>query len=220
MYDLSAVFGIDELSSVPVGSSLLVTGKDGIDTEPYLLTVLANGLQNGEGAILVTGSAPQAVEALEKRTAIDSAAVCVIEYQSGSEREQYTLENGVFVYAVPSPNDLTGIGIGLAECFDQLRRAGIDQGRVGFLSLSTVLEATSEKELFKFSHVVASRLASAGFLGMFALDTIEGDESGKVLREAFDGTIEFRETGETAEGRVTGREWEANHWQPLSPPAE
>lgn len=220
MYDLSAAFGFDELSSVPAGSSLLVTSKGGIDTKPYLLAVLANGLQNGEGAILVTGSAAQAVEALEKRTAIDSAAVCVIEYQSDSEREQYTLENGVFVYAVPSPDDLTGIGIGLAECFDHLRRAGIDQGRVGFFSLSTVLEATSEEELFKFSHVVASRLASAGFLGMFALEIIEGNESGKVLREAFDGTIEFRETDETTEGRVTGREWEANHWQPVSPPAE
>jgi len=100
-------------------------------------------------------------------------------------------EDGVFVYSIPSPDSLTGIGVGLSACFDCLDAAGYDRGRIVFLSLSTILDAADDRATFKFLHVVASRLRGAGYLGLFGLAQPHSLESPRILSEAAGQAVEL-----------------------------
>lgn len=216
MYDLSGVFGLAEVSGLEPGSSLLVADTDGTDATDWVLGALGSGLQASEGAVLVSMGQPAAVavDALEAHGPVEPQAVCVIDCQ-GSERARRTLDNGVFVYSVPKPDDLTGIGIGLAACVDRLTAAGYDRTRVGFHSLSPVLDAAGDEAAFKFAHVVSSRLGAAGFLGVFGLEHPHTPESKRILTEAFDQTLELKTSTEGVEGRVRERQGDPSAWQPL-----
>lgn len=206
MYDLS-VFTPDEATTVPAGTSLLVTGTSNAGMEPYLFGTLADGLEAGEGAVLVSPTEParDAYRALDSDTDIDSNRLCLIDCHADAERERRVLDSGAFAYSVRGPDDLTGFGIGLAACFEYLSEVGVERSRVGFRSLRPILDATSTEQLFKFAHVVSSRLGSAGFLGLFALRDGElPPASRQLLQEAFDGTVEIQRHDEGTEAHLTG----------------
>jgi len=214
MYDLSG--GLGENSAVQPGTNILISGSDETSRN-CILETLADGMQNGEGAVVVTtdSSATAILEALEQRGAFDSQLLTIVDCSGGETRdwkaadtdtatddrstadttgtdERTTLADGVFVYRAAAPTELTAIGVGVVECFDQLSQRGVDRCRVGLLSLSTMLEQRNESEIFKFSHVVSSRLDSAGFLGLFAINDDEADtHSYQIIREAFDETVEL-----------------------------
>lgn len=201
MYDLSAVFDSDTASALTPGSNILVIDPQR-GADELILSVLVDGLTATQGTVIVTTEQPAAavLDSLGSRIDFDPRAVCVIDCQGDGEREQHELDTGVFVYSVPSPDDLTGIGLGLTNCVRRLEAAGFDHSRVGFLSLSGILAATAEEDTFKFTHVVSSRLDAADFLGVFGLDGSHAADSRRVLTEAFDVTVELR-TG------VDGREY-------------
>lgn len=214
MYDLAPVLGSEGRSALNPGSSLLLADAGGANIDEWLCTVLSNGLQSGEGAVVVSTDepAPSVLNALGDRETIEPQSVCVIEC-SGEERSRRTLDSGVFTYSVPTPADLTGIGIGLAACFDRLRAAGYERSRVGFRSLSSILDAAGEKAAFKFAHVVTSRLSSAGFLGVFGLDQPYDPESKRILTEAFDQTVDLKMSADGTRRRVQDRGRTAESWE-------
>ena len=215
MYDLSGVFGLDELTELAPGATVLVADTDGTDTTAWLYNALQQGLQAGEGAVVVSTEEP--AEAVLDR--LDGArnepqSVCVIECQ-GTERAGRMRGDGVFVYNVPSLDDLTGIGIGLSDCFDRLEVAGYENARIGFVSLSPILDATGDQATFKFAHVVSSRLRSAGYLGLFGLAQPHSLESRRIVSEAADQTVELK----TGPDGTTGRIWQRQtdlEWRPLA----
>jgi KaiC/GvpD/RAD55 family RecA-like ATPase len=191
MYDLSGT--LEGYESVPPGTNLLLASRDHRKNRERVLDTLADGLADGTGAVVVTldDSAETVREQLSARTHFDGHQLAVIDCYSGGDRTEKTLENGVFVYRVPSPADLTAIGIGIVDCFRRLSDAGVEDSRIGVLSLSTLLEHSDEAEVFKFSHVVSSRLDSAGFLGLFTIDRKTVDtHSYRVISEAFDDVLE------------------------------
>lgn len=191
MYDLSGT--LEGCESVPPGTNLLVASRDDRKNRERVLDTLADGLADGTGAVVVTmDDATETVrKQLSARAHFEGHQLAVIDCHSGGDRAQKTLENGVFVYTVPSPADLTAIGIGIVECFRRLSDAGVGDSRVGVLSLSTLLEHSDEAEVFKFSHVVSSRLDSAGSLGLFTIDRRTVDTHAyRVISEAFDGVLE------------------------------
>ena len=192
MYDLSGT--LEGWESVPPGTSLLIASRDSRENRGRVLDLLADGLAEGTGAVVVAmdDSVDEIREQLSTRANFEGHQLAVIDCHSGGDRRQKTLDNGVFVYTVPSPSDLTAIGIGIVECFRRLSDAGVEDSRVGVLSLSTLLEDSDEAEVFKFSHVVSSRLDSAGFLGLFTIDRTTVDtHSYKVISEAFDDVLEL-----------------------------
>lgn len=215
MYDLSAVFGLDELAALDPGATVLVADTDGTDTTAWLYDALERGHRDGEGAVVVSTAAP--AEAVLDRVGepADPQSCCVVECR-GTERSSRMREDGVFVYSVPSADDLTGIGIGLSACFDRLEAAGYDRGRIGFVSLAAMLEATGNQAAFKFAHVVSSRLGAAGHLGLFGLTQPHSLESRRILGEAVDWTVELKTTSDGTAGRL----WEQGTdpaWRPIAP---
>ncbi len=215
MYDLSGVFGLDALTGLAPGATVLIADTDGTDTTAWLYDALQQGLQAGEGTIVVSTDDP--AEAVLNR--LDGArsepqSVCVIECQ-GTERAGRMRGDGVFVYSVPSPDDLTGIGLGLSACFDHLEVAGYDSGRIGFVSLSSILEATGDQATFKFAHVVSSRLGAAGYLGLFGLAQPHSLESRRILSEAADQTVELKTTPDGTIGRLWQQQTDPE-WHPLA----
>ncbi|WP_436903239.1 DUF7504 family protein [Halovenus halobia] len=215
MYDLSGVFGLDALTGLAPGATVLVADTDGTDTTTWLYDALQQGLQAGEGAVVVSTDEP--ADAVLDR--LDGArdepqSVCVVECQ-GTERSSRMRSDGVFVYSVPSPDDLTGIGLGLTACFDRLEAAGYESGRIGFVSLSSILGATGDQATFKFAHVVSSRLGSAGYLGLFGLAQPHGLESRRILSEAAEWTVELKSTPTGTAGRIWQQQTESE-WYPLA----
>jgi hypothetical protein len=214
MYEPTPLSGLDGCAGFEPGSSLFLADAGRATLADWLFALLADGLEANEGAVVVALDRP-ATAVLD--TLDGGKHVCVIDCD-GPDRTQRTLEDGTFVYSVASPGDLTGIGIGLTACIETLRAAGYDQSRVGLLSLTPVLEATGEEAAFKFGHVVASRLETAGFLGIFGLGQPHSPEAKRILMEAFDQTVELRATAAGVEGRVQHRRESPGAWQSLEPP--
>jgi len=219
MYDLTTTLDLAALSSLRPGSTLLISAGDGLAPDDIVHEMLVDGIRAGEGAIGVStdGDGPDWAAEIDRETGgFPDHSVGVIDCQADGQRGNTQLENGVFHYSVPGPTDLTGIGIGLTNCFTHFEELKIDEARLGLTSLSTVLFATDRKTTFKFCHVVTSRLNAAGFVGVFSIDTSAHDEQTlQVVKQAFDGTVELRDDGGTREARIRGLGEAAPAWTPI-----
>lgn len=219
MYDLSSVLDVDDVSSIEPGSSILVSGPAMSGKETLLYEALADGTSEGEGAVAVTtsGSAEGAIEEIQSRTPCpESYHICAIDCRADSDREEYEREDGAYVHRVAAPSDMTGIGIGITKCFDRLHDAGVDEGRLGLTNLSTMITYTNKQTAFKFCHVLSSRLDSAAFLGLFAIDSsAHDDQTLQVIKQAFDGLIEIRERDGIREARAKGIQPQPSEWVEL-----
>jgi len=219
MYDLSEIIGVDAASSIRPGSSILVSGPAMTGKEELLFESLAAGAQNGEGAVAVTtGSrAEDVIDEIRARAADpDNYRLCAIDCRTDSDREGFERDDGAYVSRVDAPADMTGIGISITECFDRLHDAGVDEGRLGLTNLSTMITYTDKQTVFKFCHVLSSRLDSASYLGLFTIDSTAHDEQTlQVIKQAFDGLVELRERDGIREARVLGIQPAPSEWVEL-----
>jgi KaiC/GvpD/RAD55 family RecA-like ATPase len=219
MYDLSGVFGLESVSSVRPGTSILVSGPTMTGKENLVLELLADGAQRGEGAVVVTTdrTGEDVLTDIESFAPdIDGERLAIIDCRSNSGREERELPDGEFIYSVSDPSDMTGIGIGITKCFDRMRNNGVTEGRMALTSLSTMVRYADRETVFKFCHVLSSRLDSAGFLGLFTINSGAHEErTVQVITQAFDGNIEVRENEGAREVRVKGLEPEPSDWLAL-----
>jgi KaiC/GvpD/RAD55 family RecA-like ATPase len=219
MYDLSAVLDVDAVSSIRPGSSILVSGPGMTGKEDFLYEALSDGARNGEGVVAVTtgGRAEDCLEEINSRAPdIDTTGVCAIDCRADGDRTEIQRDDGSYVHRVASPSDMTGIGIGITKCFDRLHDAGVDDGRLGLTNLSTMVTYSDQQTVFKFCHVLSSRLDSAEFLGLFTIDSSAHEEQTlQVIKQAFDGLIEIRERDGTREARAMGIEPQPSDWVEL-----
>jgi len=217
MYDLSSVLDFDALTEVRPGSSILVSGPAMTGKEQFVYDVLADGATDGDGAVVVTTSdkAADVVEQFHDRVpGLEGSQLGVVDCrgEGGADPE---LIDGVSVHQVSSPGDLTGIGIGITKALEGLHNSGRERGRLALISLSTMLTYTDKKTVFKFCHVLSSRLDAAGYIGVFTIDSSAHDQQTiQVIKQAFDGLIEIREAdGGGREARVLGLANEPTDWQ-------
>ncbi len=219
MYDLSDAVDVDALRSVVPGTSILVTGPAMIGKENLVKEVLADSATDNDGVVAVTtgGRAEDFIADLERRgDDVDSTALCGIDCRADSNREEVELDSGAYVHRVAAPSDMTGIGIGITKCFDRLHDAGFDRGRFGLTNLSTMITYSDRQTVFKFCHVLSSRLDSAEFLGLFTIDSSAHDEQTlQVIKQSFDGVIEIEEQDGTRRARVMGIEPDPSDWVDL-----
>jgi len=216
MYDLSTALEFDALSSVRPGTSLLVAGPAMSGKEPLALDVLKEGARDGEGAVMVTTNDQASAVVDEFRTDVpdlDDSQLGVVDCRgdsSGSDVDR----SGAYVHHVSSPGDLTGIGIGITKALEGLHKSGRDEGRLALVSLSTMLTYTDKKTVFKLCHILSSRLDSAGYVGVFTIDSgAHDDQTLQVIKQAFDGLVEFREQGGAHQARVIGLSSQASDWK-------
>jgi hypothetical protein len=79
-----------------------------------------------------------------------------------------------------------------------------------------MLTYTDKKTVFKFCHVLSSRLDAAEYVGLFTIDSGAHDEQTiQVIKQAFDGLVEIREGEEGRQARVLGLSDEPTDWQSL-----
>ena len=219
MYDLSSVLEFDALREVRPGSSILLSGPAMTGKQQLAYDILADGARNGDGAVVVTTAdkaATVAAEFNEKVPALENSQLGVVDCrgEGGTDRE---VIDGVSVHQVSSPGDLTGIGIGITKALEGLHNSGRDKGRLALVSLSTMLTYTDKKTVFKFCHVLSSRLDAADYIGVFTIDSGAHDKQTiQVIKQAFDGLIEVREGGSGGrEARVLGLANEPTDWKRL-----
>ncbi|SDZ84994.1 RecA-superfamily ATPase, KaiC/GvpD/RAD55 family [Haloplanus vescus] len=107
------------------------------------------------------------------------------------------------IHRVNSPADLTGMGVAFTQAVEQMGTP--DRLRLGFLSISTLLQYVDSERTFSFMHVLSRRTSAAGYLGVFTLDPSTHDEQFvNVVTSIFDVVIELRETDGDRELRVRG----------------
>jgi len=217
MYDLSDVIESDALSSVPPGTSVLVSGPAMTGKERFATSLLKAGARNGEGAVVVTTNDQASDVVAEFRADVpdlgDSQLGVVDCRGDGGDGGRI---DGAYVHHVSSPGDLTGIGIGITKALEGLHKSGYERGRLALVSLSTMLTYTDKKTVFKFCHVLSSRLDAADYVGVFTIDSGAHDEQTiQVIKQAFDGLVEIRDVEGGREARVMGLSDEPTDWQSL-----
>jgi KaiC/GvpD/RAD55 family RecA-like ATPase len=216
MYDISDAVPVETVSSVAPGSSILVSGPAMTGKEHLLYEMLAASLEEGDGVVAVSTS-ERGVDVLSdiegRADSADGHQLAVIDCRSEANREERELDSGAFVYQVSAPSDLTGIGIGITNCFERFHDTGLDAGCLGLASLSTTLTYSDRQTVFKFCHVLSSRLDSAGYLGLFTIDSsAHDDQTLQVIKQAFDGLVEIREVDGHREARVRGLRPNPSDW--------
>ena len=219
MYDLTSVLEFDALSEVRPGSSILISGPAMSGKERLAHDVLADGLRKGDGAVVVTtgDGADSVVEEFRSLVPdLDDSQLGVIDCRGEGGTDEAAIGNA-HTHHVSSPGDLTGIGIGITKALEGLHNAGNEQGRLALVSLSTMLTYTDKKTVFKFCHVLSSRLDSAGYIGVFTIDSgAHDDQTLQVIKQAFDGMIDVRDAeGGGREARVLGLAGEPTDWQDI-----
>ncbi|PSP24347.1 hypothetical protein BRC61_02265 [Halobacteriales archaeon QH_10_65_19] len=216
MYDLSHVLALDGLAAVRPGSTLLVSGPAMSGKDELVREILADGIRDNQGAIGVTTDS----DGVDWIADIEAAAsefpgysVAAIDSGGDRGRTERELDNGSFHYSVADPSDLTGIGIGVTKCFSRLQDAGVTEARLALTSLSTMLTYTDRQTTFKFCHVLSSRLGSAGFVGVFTIDSAaHDDQTMQVIKQVFDSQIELRESNGVREARLRALDAGTTDW--------
>ena len=219
MYDLTSVLEFDALSEVRPGSSILISGPAMSGKDRLAYDILADGLGKGDGAVVVTtgDGAGSVVEEFRSLVPdLDDSQLGVIDCRGEGGTDEEVIGNAN-AHHVSSPGDLTGIGIGITKALEGLHNAGNEQGRLALVSLSTMLTYTDKKTVFKFCHVLSSRLDSAGYIGVFTIDSgAHDDQTLQVIKQAFDGMIDVRDAeGGGREARVLGLAGEPTDWQDI-----
>lgn len=195
------------VEALPAGSSLLIEGPALVGKRDVALDVLAG--EDPAIAVTADDSATRLLDAFGERGG-DRDRLWVVDCSGSSGKSG--LENTDRVEYVSAPDDLTGIGIGVAKA---TRRIGVDATgglRMGLLSLSTVLQYAGSERLFNFLHVMTGRIAAGDYLGVGTFDpTAHGNETVNVVRSQFDGVLQLQEDDDGRRARLRGlggsREW-------------
>jgi KaiC/GvpD/RAD55 family RecA-like ATPase len=196
MYDLGSE--LDDASVAP-GTNLLVSGPPLSGKRRLALSVLAHGSALGEGAVVVTtrDSADRVLSDYEQLVSnpetVDIGIVdCVTKHQGRSARD-----TDVVRYA-SSPEDMTGIGIKLSEFVEEFSvDRNLDNTRVMVDSLTTLLMYSDVQTVFRFMHVITSRIENADALGVHVIESTAHDaETLNTLKQLFDGVVEVDGDGE------------------------
>jgi hypothetical protein len=219
MYDLSAVLDVDALTAVSPGTSILISGPAMTGAEGLARAILADGAADGQGAVALTtsGTATAAVDDLRERAPDATPShLCAIDCRGEDNDRQEETAEGAFLYHVGDPSDLTGMGIGITQSFERLEEVGLEHCRLGLSSLSTMLTYTNQQTVFKFCHVLSSRIDTGEHLGAFTIDSSAHDAQAlQVVKQPFDGMIEIREQEGVREARVLGIQPDPSPWVEL-----
>jgi KaiC/GvpD/RAD55 family RecA-like ATPase len=195
MYDLGPPLDV----RVESGTNLLLSGPALTGKKRLAFDVLATGIRNGEGAVIVsnTDGAKQVFEDLASRVDYTDRPVsvvdCVTRQQGVSE-----VRDDTQVRYTSSPVDMTGVGIKFSEILEDFyEKQGVERNRVFLDSLSTLLMYSDLQTVFRFLHVFTGRIQSVDGLGLYAIDSsAHDDKTMSTLKQLFDGIVETHEDGE------------------------
>jgi len=212
-YTLCGVPGVE----IPAGTNLLVTAPEPSGSA-FLLELLDAGRREGDDLLVLTTDSPagRITDRLEDGTgaAVDGVGgITVIDSQTepidaGGDDD--------IVQNVNTPRNLTDIGIGFKEAFDEFEAAGIERVRFGLLSLSITLSYVDQETVYRFCRTLTRGINQEGAVGFFLLNR-DAHDTGTVntLRRAFDGVLEVEATADGRRVRLSGLDGIAEEWRPV-----
>jgi len=193
MYDLGPKF---ENASVDPGTNILITGPPLSGKRRLAMEALAHGSDTGEGSVIVTtrDSSDRVLSDFRALLAEPDSNIgvvdCVTQHQGRSASDSEVVK-----YA-SSPVDMTGIGIKFSEFIEQFyTERGIKQNRIAVDSLSALLMYSDLQTVFRFMHVLTSRIEDAEAVGFHVLESTAHDaETRNTLKQLFDGVVTVDES--------------------------
>ncbi|AZH25713.1 RAD55 family ATPase [Haloplanus aerogenes] len=195
MYDLGPPLDVE----VEQGSNLLLSGPALTGKKQLAFDILAEGIRDGEGAIVVsnTDGAKRVFEAFDERVDYADRPVAVVDCVTRQQGVSEARDDAQVRYT-SSPVDMTGVGIKFSELLEEFyERQAVRRNRVFLDSLSTLLMYSDLQTVFRFLHVFTGRVQSVDGLGLYAIDsTAHDDKTMNTLKQLFDGVIETHEDGE------------------------
>jgi len=195
MYDLGPPLDVE----VEQGSNLLLSGPALTGKKQLAFDILASGVRDGEGAIVVsnTDGAKRVFEAFEERVDYTERPVAVVDCVTRQQGVSEARDDAQVRYT-SSPVDMTGVGIKFSELLEEFyEHQGVERNRVFLDSLSTLLMYSDLQTVFRFLHVFTGRIQSVDGLGLYAIDSsAHDDKTMNTLKQLFDGVIETHEDGE------------------------
>ena len=189
MYKLGPEF---DDKSIDPGTNILVSGPPLSGKRRLAFEALAHGANDGEGAVIVTTRDSSDRVLTDFQALLDAPddshvgiVDCVTQYQGRS-----TKDTDIVKYA-SSPTDMTGIGIKFSEFVEEFyTERGVTQNRVAIDSLSTLLMYSDLQTVFRFMHVLTSRIEDAEAIGVHVIESSAHDaETMNTLKQLFDGMV-------------------------------
>jgi KaiC/GvpD/RAD55 family RecA-like ATPase len=193
MYDLGPSL---QDASVDPGTNILVSGPPLSGTRRLAFETLAHGANNGEGAVIVTTRDSSDRVIADFRSLLDAPdeahmgiVDCVTQHQGRSASDSE------LVKFASSPVDMTGIGIKFSEFVEEFyTERGVERNRIAMDSLSTLLMYSDLQTVFRFMHVLTSRIEDANAIGVHVLESTAHDaEEMNTLKQLFDGVVTVEE---------------------------
>jgi KaiC/GvpD/RAD55 family RecA-like ATPase len=190
MYELGPQL---ENEAVDPGVNILISGPPLSGKRRLAMEALAHGANDGEGAVIITTRDSSDRVLSDFRSLLDSPddahvgiVDCVTQHQGRSASDSDLVK-----YA-SSPLDMTGIGIKFSEFVEEFYTTrDVRQNRVMLDSLSTLLMYSDLQTVFRFMHVLTSRIENADAVGFHVIEsTAHDDETMNTLKQLFDGVVE------------------------------
>jgi hypothetical protein len=194
------------------GTSVLVAGPTMTGKRDLMLDVLG-GSRDRTACVVTTKKRARRITEWFDTTISDSSRWDrhVVDCVGGSGTFSAPKRTGVDTVA--SPRDLTGIGIALSGYMQDKHSADVDDVRIGLHTLSTLLMYTDLQPVYRFTHVITSRIDTAGFVGAFTLDTTSRDtETLNRLTQLFDALVEVDQDETGRKLRVRGGSFGPRDW--------
>lgn len=100
---------------------------------------------------------------------------------------------GFRIATVPELGDLTGLGMRMSEALDAWRDDG-NLSAVCFRSLTPLLHSTDPERVFRFLHLITSRVEAAGAVAYYHVDPdAHDDRVAAMLRSLFPVALTYRD---------------------------
>lgn len=205
-YHVGDVLPVPGFESVPGGTRLLVSGPPMTGKRDLAFRLASVGLPD-QSVVVVTTDRP-ARQVMSSFGGLDRVSVvdCTGSYGTADGNVEY----------VSSPDDLTGVGIGLAKRTNAIGDRARDGVRVVIDSVSSYLRFVDEGRVFYFLQILTGRFSAADYLTVSTVDPASHDAGVlNSVRSLFDGTVELRERDDgRQEVRVVGFEGVSREWVP------
>ncbi|MCT9094914.1 recombinase RecA [Haloarchaeobius sp. HME9146] len=199
--------------SLSPGTNLLIAGPAMTGKRQLMYELLSRDDDAASAtAIVTTRKAAETIEREYRSVDPDVTQLGLVDCVSRQRGFDGTRDSTDRRY-VTNAGDLTGIGIRASEFMRRFHEDdAVDTAGVGLHTSSTVLMYTELRRVFQFFHVMTGRVESAGYTGVFVLDTPTADNALDVLKQVFDGLVEVRDGEDGRQLRVRGIDAGPRHW--------
>jgi|Deesub1362A_J573_1020465.scaffolds.fasta_scaffold02122_6 KaiC/GvpD/RAD55 family RecA-like ATPase len=182
----------------PTGSNIMILGPPLIGKSKFARMIFREEIKKGSGGIYVTTKdTPE--ELMEWFGDIEFKIIdCVTKIAIPDVQDTDSIKR------VSSPIDLTGISVGINKFLEGYIRGGKENVIVVFDSLSNLLMYSNLQTVFRFLHVLTTRIKTSKAKAMYIVEQgMHDDMTITTLKQIFNGFIEFKEENDKIYLRFT-----------------